>query len=268
VGGKTTSRSAGAIRRDDLPLAVRVRRAVGRLVNRFGYSVYRTPKPYRSYGGVTPEANYCPWDDDQDFLAIYEAIRSFTLVDKYRCYELWTLVEQVAKLEGALLEVGVWKGGTGGLIAKRSRMCGIRDSVFLCDTFRGIVRTGDKDAGYRDGLHADTSETTVHGLLKDELQLDNYRLLKGIFPDETARSIPDTTFRFCHIDVDVYQSAKDVLAWVWPRMTLGGVVVYDDYGFCWCSGITRHVEEQRHLADGMLVYNLNGHALLIKIKAQ
>ena len=43
-------------------------------------------------------------------------------------------------------------------------MCGIRDKVFLCDTFDGVVKTGEQDAGYRDGLHSDTSLEIVQGL--------------------------------------------------------------------------------------------------------
>lgn len=262
----TMSNIARRSQETERSLGRRARKAVGWIFRKLGYSIYRTPHPYRTYGCIVPEATYSPWEDDQEFLATYETIHGFTMVDKYRCYELWTLVQQVAKLDGALLEVGVWKGGTGGLIAKRSALCGIRDTVYLCDTFGGIVKTGQQDAGYRDGLHADTSVELVNGLLQDKLQLNNVRILQGIFPEDTAASIPDTTFRLCHIDVDVYQSAKDILAWVWSRMTPGGVVVYDDYGFCWCSGIAQHVEEQRALADGLLIHNLNGHALLVKIK--
>jgi hypothetical protein len=37
--------------------------------------------------------------------------------------------------------------------------------------------------------------------------------------------IAGKTFRLCHCDVDVYESAKGVLDWVWPRLSPGGVVV-------------------------------------------
>ena len=64
------------------------------------------------------------------------------------------------------------------------------------------------------------------------LGLKNYRILEGIFPDQTAHQIPaDERFRLCHIDVDVYDSAKDVVNWIWDRMVPGGLIIYDDYGF-------------------------------------
>jgi O-methyltransferase len=47
-------------------------------------------------------------------------------------------------------------------------------------------------------------------------------------------------------------------------MPVGGVVVYDDYGFLRCDGITRHVDEQRGRPDRRVIHNLNGHAVVVK----
>jgi hypothetical protein len=65
-------------------------------------------------------------------------IQRNTLVDIYRCYELWTLVEQTSKLAGGIMEVGVWRGGTGALIARKALIAGVEDPVYLCDTFQGV----------------------------------------------------------------------------------------------------------------------------------
>jgi O-methyltransferase len=70
-----------------------------------------------SHGQVIPFATYCPWIDDEDFQGFYTIIKENTLVDIYRCYELWKLVLNAEKIEGDILEVGVWRGGTAALIA-------------------------------------------------------------------------------------------------------------------------------------------------------
>jgi hypothetical protein len=44
-------------------------------------------------------------------------------------------------------------------------------------------------------------------------------------------------------------------------------MVFDDYGFRQCDGITRIVEEARAMKDCIAVYNLNGHAILVKAAA-
>ena len=204
--------------------------AIQSLVRRYGYRLVRVPA-MSEYEKVVPCATYAPWKSDPAFLSTYQLIRQNTLVDMYRAWELWKLVEQTSKLKGSILEVGVWRGGTGALIAKRAALVGIQEPVYLCDTFEGVVKAGGHDTRYQGGEHADTSLELVEGLLRS-LGLTNARILKGIFPDETAHLVETgTCFRLCHIDVDVYESAKDVMAWIWNRMVPGGIAVYDDYGF-------------------------------------
>jgi O-methyltransferase len=238
-------------------------------LERCGYQIIRADPPPRPteespYGAVFPSANYCPWAADRQFLQAYEIVRDYTLVDILRCYELWTLVDQVSKLEGDLLEVGAWRGGSGALIARRAELSQIRSSVYLCDTFEGVVKASWRDSVYRGGEHGDASRSDVESLIS-RLGLRNVTIHQGVFPNSTPEALREGRLRFCHIDVDVYESANDILSWVWPRLVRGGIVVYDDYGFQSCNGITQHVEDQRSLPDRLFIHNLNGHAILIKL---
>jgi len=214
---------------------------------------------------VIPDATYSPWQGASAFRKAYDAIEKHTLVDVYRCYSLWGLIEQVAGIEGNVLEVGVWRGGTGCLLGLAMKEAKIDGKLYLADTFTGVVKAGKTDSDYKGGEHADTTLETVKSLLAVN-QVDNYAILPGIFPEQTAALIESGPIRFCHIDVDVYQSAKDVFDWVWPRLEVGGMVVFDDYGFARCSGVTKFVNGLAHRDDLIFVHNLNGHALLIKNK--
>jgi O-methyltransferase len=244
------------------------------LVRRLGYQIVRLPSRVfepattgqPAYERVAPVATYAPWNRDAHFLATYEEVKGHTLVDIYRCWELWTLVEQSAKLQGDIIEIGVWRGGTGAVMAKKAQSCGNDSVVYLCDTFRGVVKAGSNDTHYKGGEHADTSRPEVESLI-NRLGLRNTRILEGIFPDETACLIEarQCRFRLCHVDVDVYQSAKDIMDWIWQRMVVGGIVVYDDYGFDGCQGITAFVNEQADARDRLVFHNLNGHAMIVKL---
>ncbi|HVB35269.1 MAG TPA: TylF/MycF/NovP-related O-methyltransferase [Patescibacteria group bacterium] len=204
-------------------------------------------------------ATYSPWLSDREFLNAYRAVKGFTLVDMYRCYELWDLAKQAGRVEGSILEVGVWRGGTGCLLA----MAAPGKTVYLADTFRGVVKAGAQDTRYAGGEHADTSAEIVEKLLASA-GATNARLLKGIFPDETA-SVVSGPVSLLHVDVDVYQSGRDVVRWALPRLPAGGMIVFDDYGFSGCEGITRLAGELRETLDGFaFVHNLNGHAIFIR----
>ena len=236
-----------------------------------GYQIVRLPAPIARtneralYETVTPRADYAPWNSDELFLSTFESVRRDTKVDVYRCWELWTLVEQSSKLGGNIIEIGVWRGGTGALLANKAALCGIDATVYLCDTFRGVVKAGIHDTIYKGGELA-TPRQSVDALVQ-RFGLDYVQILEGVFPDDTASLIDESRarFRLCHVDVDVYQSAKDILDWIWGRMVAGGVMVYDDYGFNGCQGITKLVNEQKGQEDRLIIHNLNGHALVVKL---
>lgn len=223
----------------------------------------RDPRaPEIVYTRLAPYAAYAPWLSDRDFQDVYGRIESHTLVDVYRCYELWSLARQVRSVPGDLLEVGVWRGGTGALLAKAVADTGKK--VYLADTYSGVVKAGDMDTRYVGGEHADTSEELVRSLLSS-MGLTNAETLRGMFPEDTASRVPGP-ISLLHVDVDVYSSGKDTVEWALPRLGSGSAIVFDDYGFEGCQGITRLVEEFRSTLTGFrFVYNLNGHAVFVKL---
>lgn len=217
-----------------------------------------------AYEGLYSQASYAPWRTAPEFLAVYDRIRANTLVDIYRCYELWHIAGQLGRLPpGDILEVGVWRGGTGCLLARGCAGLGPM-VVHLCDTFRGVVLPGGQDPLYVGGEHSDTSIPVVRDLASALGIADAIRIHEGIFPLETGAAIAECRFRLAHIDVDVYQSARDSFEWVWPRLVPGGIVVFDDYGGFECGGVTRLVNGMIGQDDRLVLYNLNGHALVLK----
>ncbi len=212
------------------------------------------------YSKVQPTACYAPWLTDDCFAVVYDKARAHTLVDIYRCFELWELAKQATLIPGNFLEVGVWQGGTACLIAKASQKSG--KTVYLADTFLGVVKAGSGDGWYKGGEHADASPIIVEDVL-NSVEARNFRILAGIFPDDTAHLI-EGEIAFLHIDVDVYQSAKDIFEWAFPRIPSGGIIVFDDYGFDRCPGVTRFCNELKIMNGIIFFHNLNGHAVVIK----
>jgi len=206
-----------------------------------------------------------PWERDETFHSIYNGVmKSNTVVEIERCWELYDLIPQIAHLEGAIVEVGCWKGGTGVVIAQASRMVNPDTFVYLCDTFKGTVKGGEIDGDYvEDGCFGEASLAIVQSLVF-KYNLQNIKILEGVFPEEVSKYITEDKIKFCHIDVDTYQSAKDIYEWIWPRLVVGGILVYDDYGNLPTPGIQVHVDEIRHGEDRLFIYNTNEHAILIK----
>ena len=218
----------------------------------------------KKYSMQIPENFYSPWINDNIFNQTYKVVKYNTFLDIYKLYELWKIVEQVKDKNGHILEVGAWRGGSACLIAKKCKIEGIKNKVFIADTFKGLVKTSPKDGTYTGGEHADTSVDIIKNLTR-KMELDNTIILNGVFPDDTGKEIENLKFKFCHIDVDVYQSGKDIFNWIWGRMVIGGVVIFDDYGGLLTNGISRLVDDEYVKKDRIVFHNLNGHALMVKV---
>jgi O-methyltransferase len=64
--------------------------------------------------------------------------------------------------------------------------------------------------------------------------------------------------------VDTYLSAKEIFEYVWPRLVIGGIIIFDDYGFWTCEGVTKYFNALSP-ENGRKVHNLNGHGIIIKV---
>lgn len=229
------------------------------LLNRLRQTRFSTLKAGYPQAQIVPYSSYSPWLEDHDFIAKYDRVKAFTLVDIYRCYELFALTRQALRLNGQMVEVGVWRGGTAALIASSAP----EKVIHLFDTFEGVAKADvNHDTLYKGGEHADTNVDVVTGLF-GELQLE-CQINVGIFPDMTGHKLPSSV-AIAHIDVDTYASAKDSFWAIWPLVAPRGAIVFDDYGFFGCEGVTRAVDEIRaSISDALFVHNLNGHGLLFK----
>ena len=210
---------------------------------------------------MIPSATYSPWESNQEFLQIYKKIKKYTTLDVMRLYELWYLDDQIKDLSGDYIEIGVYKGGSAALIAKKNS----KNKFFLCDTFQGVVGASEKDNKYLGGEHSDVTENDLESFFLS-LKITNYEIIKGIFPESAKNKIEENKFKYCHIDVDTYLSAKNSFEFIWNKLEIGGIVIFDDYGFIGTEGVTEFVNEIKNLKNNLFFHNLNGHGIIIKTK--
>jgi O-methyltransferase len=159
----------------------------------------------------------------------------YSLVSTDRMRVLWDTVQDCLPLGGALLEVGVYQGGSAVLL----RHAAPDARLILCDTFAGhpSVDAVHDDPEHYPGRYADTSAEAVAWLFHGHPNPPE--LIVGAFPG-SATTLP--TLCFAHVDVDLYQSTLQSLQHVWPLLQPGGAVVCDDYGFPCCPGAMAAVQ--------------------------
>ena len=147
------------------------------------------------------------------------------------------LSEEVKGLEGDVIEVGVYKGGSGLLL---SSIFKDDTTIFLVDTFNGMPEVNQFDNVHIEGDFYDTSYEAVSELFNGK---ENVNVIQDTFPSEKTEFLKNKKFKLVHLDVDIYDSYKNSLEFLHPLMVSGGVIVCDDYDAGSCLGAKKAIDE-------------------------
>lgn len=221
-----------------------IKHSILRLLNRLGYHLIRTTPP----GPIItnqhlPDAEcyqpfFCPWYRDDAFNKAFSLASPTTIVTIDRCYILWTLAAQTMNVAGDFWECGVYKGGTARLLAECIVVNQSAKHLHLFDTFGGMPATGPTD--FHD--EGDFSDTSLAAVTRNVDHTDFVHSYPGRIPN-TFDTNNQQRIAFAHIDVDIYQSVLDCCHHIYPRLSPGAVMVFDDYGFASCPGARKAVDE-------------------------
>lgn len=211
--------------------------AVKSVLKRLGVELLLVPKS-DGPDGYLYRPLLSPWHAPGAFQNYYQIAAPKTLVSLDRCYVLYTLLRQALHLPGNVWECGVYKGGTAAMMAAILSDHGPSKRLFLFDTFAGMPETDGEKDWHKKGDFSDTSLETVSAYVgHSELCV----IRQGFIPD-TFAGLESEQIAFAHIDVDIHKSIIDSLEFIWPRLSTGGFVVFDDYGFPTCPGARTAVD--------------------------
>jgi len=218
------------------------------------------------------EANAEHRDLPEEFRALFEDCRQFSMTSIERFYALFSTVEylHLNKIEGCFVECGVWRGGSMMLAAKTLKKLGDQSrDLHLFDTFEGLPRPDEKKDvdvfGNRaiDGwLPRSVSDEASHwaeaGL--DEVRknmestgydTDRIHYIKGLVENTLPEQTPEK-IALLRLDTDFYSSTKAEMEYMYPKLVKGGVLLLDDYG---------HFQGAREAVDEY--FNDRGIAMLL-----
>ncbi len=188
-----------------------------------------------------------PPDVEDGFLALYDRASPYTMTSVERMYALWQATRYVVGrgIEGALVECGVWRGGSSLLMAltlleldERSR------NLHLFDTFEGMPPPSYADVQFTGEPAADLlarSKRTPEDLawawatledVKQTMTVANYpnvEYVQGLVEDTVPAGAPDQ-IALLRLDTDWYESTRHELEHLYPRLASGGILIIDDYG--------------------------------------
>ncbi|HEX8263166.1 MAG TPA: TylF/MycF/NovP-related O-methyltransferase [Allosphingosinicella sp.] len=182
------------------------------------------------------------WWEDPDFNAYLERFGERRGLNTHRRWMLWQLLRLTAGVKGDTAECGVFQGSSSWLICSANRGRGRTHHLF--DSFEGLSKPGAEDGTYWTPGDLAAGEQIV--LEKLSPFADELSFHKGWIPDRFA-DVEEKTFSFVHVDVDLYQPTRDSIAFFYPRLAPGAILLCDDYACSTCPGATQAADE--FLAD-------------------
>jgi hypothetical protein len=147
------------------------------------------------------------------------------------------LIRLVDGVPGDTAECGVFKGAGSYLICAANAVSSGRDH-HVFDSFAGLSEPADVD-----GSHW-TAGNLAFGLagVQDNLrEFERVQYHAGWIPDRFGE-VADRSFAFVHIDVDLAEPTGHSIEFFYPRMSSGGIILCDDYGFTTCPGATAAID--------------------------
>ncbi len=206
-------------------------------------------KTFRLFGldiiHYPPRDQVCPPDFRKDELEILRQVRPWTMTSPDRIYALIQAVRYVSanNIPGAMVECGVWKGGSMAAIARTLlQLQDVSRELYLFDTFEGMTAPTAKDLDYtgkkasqvlrdvpRDKCDDAPLEQVKEVLYGTGYPRERIHFVRGRVEETIPASAPDP-IALLRLDTDWYDSTKHELVHLFPRLPKAGVILIDDYG--------------------------------------
>ena len=189
------------------------------------------PQGYLEGGGVNLEVR----QDDAE-----------TMVGTKQLDNIQFCVTDVLKrrIPGDIIECGAWRGGATILMRAVLRAYGDAEkSVWVADSFEGLPSPkSGLDLGLERGEMAVSLEEVKENFARYGLLDQRVRFLKGFF-NKTLPAAPIGKLSVLRADSDLYESQMDVLNNLYPKLSVGGFAIIDDYFEL--GGCRRAIDEYR-----------------------
>lgn len=179
-----------------------------------------------------------------DFLHYFPAFCGDLTLNRY--LTLYELYKQILGVSGHIAEVGVFKGAGSILFGKLIRIFE-RDSLTMVhgfDHFCGIDADTDSPLQIPGGDSSDESKLRKLVHLQDlgsTIKIHNLDASKD-FPKFFDLN-PHLRFKLVFLDSGTYSVTTEAIRAFWPRLNVGGIMIFDQYNNEVAPGETRAIHE-------------------------
>ncbi len=202
-----------------------------------------------------------PPDFESLHRSVYGKVAGHTMTSPERIYSLMEAVKYIErnKIEGDIVECGVWRGGSMMAVAETLKACNNSSrTLYLYDTFEGMPPPTEHDTTYSGEkagklLEKDSDkeknlvwayssmETVREGMQSTGYPENKIKYVKGKVEDTIRGDHLPSKIALLRLDTDWYESTYHEMIHLFPLLVTGGILILDDYGH-W-QGARKAVDE-------------------------
>lgn len=193
--------------------------------------------------------------------------KALTMIGTRRLNNLHMLIKRVLEnnIRGDIVEAGCWRGGS--MMFARAILNTYNEmdrKVYLCDSFAGIPPMPkskykiDVEANKLEILNNNPVENVYKMLKKLNLERGSI-IVKGYF-NETLNNLPSKVFSIVRLDGDTYLSTIQSISVLYPKLSIGGYIIIDDYiGWISCRQAINDYRKEHHIDEKIYeIYHQQG----------
>ena len=169
------------------------------------------------------------------------------------------------QIPGDCIETGVWRGGS--TIFMRAILKAYGDEtrkVWVADSFEGLPPPNPSkypaDVGFNLNQHQELAvslEQVKANFQKYNLLDNQVVFLKGFFCN-TLPTAPIERLALLRLDGDLYESTIDALINLYPKLSVGGFVIIDDYPVAPCVKAVHDYRTKHGITDPIIAIGRDG----------
>lgn len=134
--------------------------------------------------------------------------------------------------------------------------------IVLIDSFEGVSEPQPEiDCTVMNWQKGRFGDVDYQNIVNYFSKYPNVKIIKEWIP-KSFEGLENSKIAYCHLDVDLYQPYKDCLEFIWPRLVVGGVMLFDDYDAIECPGAKKAVDDffkDKHETSTLNDFNQNKH---------
>jgi len=160
--------------------------------------------------------------------------KRFGVVRPHRHRRLYDFFCQTMHLDGAMMECGCYKGVGLHILCQTLKACDTAykgENYYVIDSFEGLSELHKQDI-LSEEIRSKTYICSLEQVKENLAEFPDITYYKGWIPP-ILNKIEARSYRFVHIDVDLYEPTQASLEYFYDKMVPGGLIVCDDFNTDW-----------------------------------